>query len=129
LADGSCSGLVFVVVGNATASVLHSIQEIRSDSRFVPKDIRGNSESGTNERLTRFILEDLTKMGISKATSLYLTGDKNQDTLPRALVEGGITLTSLQVYETHGSSTFVRDLENVVESTLPGEWRPMIPYL
>jgi hypothetical protein len=113
------SSLPFHVVRNATALVLGYIQEICGDSCFIPKDIRPSSKSRTSERLARVILKDLAKTGIPKAAMLYPTGDKDKDMLPRALAEGSITLTSLQVYETHG---FVRDLENAVRSTLLGEW-------
>jgi uroporphyrinogen-III synthase len=117
--------LPFYVVGNATASILGSVQDICDDSRFVPKDI--HAKSGTSERLARFILEDLTKTEIPKATMLYLTGDKNKDTLLGALAEGGITLTSSQVYETP------RPL-SVISRTRSGQLyqvngAPVIPYL
>lgn len=45
---------------------------------------------------------------------LYLTGDKNRETLPEILREGGLELRSLKVYETRGSSRFEEELGEVV---------------
>jgi uroporphyrinogen-III synthase len=52
---------------------------------------------------------------------LYLTGDKNRDTLPKILAAARVNLQSLQVYETQGSSTLAKDLERLVKSTPAGK--------
>lgn len=81
---------------------------------YSPRDIRGGSETGTAERLAEFILKDLPSDATSRKL-LYLTGDKNRDTLPRILESGGVELDSLQVYATQGSSTFPHDLSLALE--------------
>jgi uroporphyrinogen-III synthase len=108
-------------VGKATATALHSIHDVCGDSRLVPKDIRGSSETGTSERLAHFILVDLARTeGGSRTKLLYLTGDKNKDTLPNILEDGGHDLECLQVYETHGSPNFAGELECAVKGSNPG---------
>ncbi|KAI0920264.1 hypothetical protein AcV5_010053 [Taiwanofungus camphoratus] len=94
------------------------VQEAIGDY-FSPKDIRGASESGTSERLAHFILKDLASMAGSKKL-LYLTGDKNRDTLPKILNDGGFTLEAVQVYATQGSATFASDLDRALRSAPPG---------
>ncbi|KAI0944313.1 hypothetical protein AcW1_002056 [Taiwanofungus camphoratus] len=108
----------FYVVGEATAKSLADVQEAIGDY-FSPKDIRGASESGTSERLAHFILKDLASMAGSKKL-LYLTGDKNRDTLPKILNDGGFTLEAVQVYATQGSATFASDLDRALRSAPPG---------
>lgn len=58
----------------------------------------------------------------STETLLYLTGDKSRDTLPKILASKSITLDSLQVYETQGSSSFSHDLRIVLEKALSGKY-------
>jgi uroporphyrinogen-III synthase len=55
------------------------------------------------------------------AKLLYLTGDKNRDTLPNILTEGGITLEALQVYETVGSPRFEEQLLCVLDDAAKGK--------
>ncbi|KAF7374977.1 Uroporphyrinogen-III synthase [Mycena sanguinolenta] len=98
----------FYVVGKSTASALKA-------SRFAPIDIRGES-SGTSEELAKFILADLDSLPSKQKPFLYLTGDKNRDTLPRILQSVGVTLSPLQVYQTQGSSKFPDDLKFALES-------------
>jgi uroporphyrinogen-III synthase len=102
----------FYVVGEATSIALRDLCE--KTLACSPRDIRGGSETGTAERLAGFILKDIPSDGISRKL-LYLTGDKNRDTLPRILGSGGVALDCLQVYATQGSSTFHHDLSLVVE--------------
>ncbi|KAL6308770.1 tetrapyrrole biosynthesis uroporphyrinogen III synthase [Sparassis latifolia] len=111
----------FYVVGEATAKALEEIREVVGDSPFTPKDIRGRAESGTSERLAHFILDDLSSTTDS-GKLLYLTGDKNRDTLPTILKEGGFDLEPLQVYETQGSSKFPADLQKALNSVPTGRW-------
>ncbi len=72
-------------------------------------DIRGES-SGTAEQLANFILAEQPR----PTKLLYLTGDKNRDTLPNILGGAGVILHSLKVYETQGSSTFLQQLKGIV---------------
>ena len=101
----------FYVVGAATAIALADISTVAGATSLAPKDIRGAEESGTSEKLAQFILTDLPSTGAHSRRLLYLTGDKNRDTLPKILKDGGVELVSLQVYGTQGSSTFARDLK------------------
>jgi len=98
----------FYVVGPATASALGQLPN-------PPQDMRG-AESGTAERLARYIVQDAT----SEERLLYLTGDKNRDKLPRIVREGlgeeGV-LRELRVYATQG----VRDFDGCLARALQGE--------
>ncbi len=80
-------------------------------------DIRGES-SGTAEQLASFILAEQPR----PTKLLYLTGDKNRDTLPNILGGAGVSLHSLRVYETQGSSTFLQQLKGIVPV------RPTVPW-
>ncbi|KAK0192074.1 tetrapyrrole biosynthesis, uroporphyrinogen III synthase [Armillaria mellea] len=102
-------GFRFYAVGKATASTLHS--------SMPNADIRGE-HSGTAEQLANFILAEQpcpTKL-------LYLTGDKNRDTLPNILSGAGISLHSVKVYETQGSSTFSQQLKGIVPVRQTVRW-------
>ncbi|KAG2125715.1 tetrapyrrole biosynthesis, uroporphyrinogen III synthase [Suillus clintonianus] len=97
----------FYAVGEATSVALRDLCE--KIPLYSPRDIRGGSETGTAERLAAFILKDLPSDGTNRKL-LYLTGDKNRDTLPKLLESAGVALDPLQVYATKGSSTFPHDL-------------------
>lgn len=84
---------------------------------FAPHDIRGES-SGTGEQLARLILGDVIQR---PAKLLFLTGDKNRDTIPNALQDAGIELQFLQVYQTRGSSNFEHGLTEVIKSASKGQ--------
>ncbi|GAA5900769.1 hypothetical protein JCM8208_004606 [Rhodotorula glutinis] len=111
------SSLPFFVVGHATHDAL---------APLVPPStpILGARESGTGESLARFILAYFAHSSPSSSSSapprrqtctlLYLTGDKNRDTLPRLLADGGITAHELQVYATARAQSFERELERAL---------------
>ncbi|KAF8824500.1 hypothetical protein HHX47_DHR8000145 [Lentinula edodes] len=99
------SNVPFYVVGAATAASLREIYP-------KPDQIRGE-DSGTAELLARFILEQTP--GNRPKYLLYLTGDKNRETLPKVMDEGHVDLVSLQVYETCGSSRFPDDLREALQ--------------
>lgn len=105
----------FYVVGQATATALEQISEVAGNTALAPRDIRGANETGNAEKLAHFILQDLTEDGTPRKL-LYLTGDKNRDTLPTILQDGGVNLQPLQVYRTQGSSTFASELQSVLDS-------------
>ncbi|EMD32831.1 hypothetical protein CERSUDRAFT_143432 [Gelatoporia subvermispora B] len=121
------STVSFYVVGEATAKALSDIVEAFPSSPYAPRDVRGAAESGTSDRLANFILEDLKDTSGSRQL-LYLTGDKNRDTLPKILAGGGFTLESLQVYETQGSSTFAEDLRQALSSNISSSDRWWLVY-
>jgi uroporphyrinogen-III synthase len=110
--ESDWSSVPFYVVGEATSAALRDICE--KIPLYTSRDIRGGSETGTAERLAGFILKDLPSDGTSRKL-LYLTGDKNRDTLPKILVSAGVALDPLQVYATQGSSTFPHDLSLALE--------------
>lgn len=101
----------FYVVGGSTASALRTTFASYENLGLAPPDIRGQG-SGNAAALGPFILDDLKER---PARLLYLTGDKNRDTLPSILEAGGISLLSLQVYKTQGSSIFGPTLESRLE--------------
>ncbi|KAH9996171.1 tetrapyrrole biosynthesis, uroporphyrinogen III synthase, partial [Russula compacta] len=94
----------FYAVGPATAALLAQLPN-------PPQDVRG-TESGTAERLARYIAQDATK----EERLLYLTGDKNRDTLSRIVREalGEGVIRELRVYATRG----VRDFEGCLARAL-----------
>lgn len=105
-ADIEWGNVRFYVVGPATAAQLAQLSK-------PPRDVRG-TESGTAERLAHFIVQD-AKRG---ERLLYLTGDKNRDTLPRVLREGlggAEALKELRVYATRGVENFEHTLARALE--------------
>ncbi|KAG5642299.1 hypothetical protein DXG03_003043 [Asterophora parasitica] len=111
--QGTWSAVPFYVVGQGTAAALSEVQQAYGQTPYTPEELRGES-SGTGERLAQFIRDQPEK----PKKLLYLTGDKNRDTVPTILGEAGIELRALKVYETQGSSTFERDLGKAIEQTL-----------
>ncbi|KAI6126525.1 tetrapyrrole biosynthesis, uroporphyrinogen III synthase [Pisolithus sp. B1] len=83
----------FYVVREVTAEAVRELGK-RLPRGLGPTDVRGCRDVSESKKM------------------LYLTGDKNRDMMPRNLTQGGVGLEELQVYETHGSSTFVHDLED-----------------
>jgi len=76
-------------------------------------DIRGQ-ETGNGEQLARFMLGNGDKSSDNKKL-LYLTGDKNRDTIPKILNSNKdqsppILLHPLQVYETRGATDFEKNI-------------------
>lgn len=109
----------FYAVGPSTAFALSSISSSHPSpttiAHLCPTDIRGAYESGTAEKLAHFILHDIPESKRQHGKRLlYLTGDKNRETLPEILREGGLGLGSCKVYETRGSSRFEKELGEVV---------------
>ncbi|KIK93597.1 hypothetical protein PAXRUDRAFT_144734 [Paxillus rubicundulus Ve08.2h10] len=106
----------FYVVGDATAAAAFEIQtKFPSFPHLVPIIIRGGSQSGIAERLAHFILEDAPAHDNETRKLLYLTGDKNRDTLPQILSTGSVDLDALEVYRTGGSPSFPADLKSALE--------------
>ncbi|KAG5649969.1 hypothetical protein H0H81_001277 [Sphagnurus paluster] len=102
-------------VGEATAAVLKQMQQ---GTPYTPQIIRGEA-SGTGKRLAQFICEQAD--GKPKKL-LYLTGDKNRDTVPTILAQAGVEFRSLKVYETQGSCTFARDLKDALKIASAGNF-------
>ena len=67
--------------------------------------------------MARFIVDDLSRSSGNRAKKLlYLTGDKNRDTLPDILREAGVELVVTKVYETCGSPRFGDDLKALIKN-------------
>ena len=113
----------FYAIGEATALAAAELRAALVPPRLLPGVTRGHAQSGTAEQLAHFILSDLSipTDGSTVRRLLYLTGDKNRDTLPNILTSAGIVLDVLQVYATHGSPSFPRDLKNAIENVQTGK--------
>jgi uroporphyrinogen-III synthase len=96
----------FYVVGEATAAAASQIHTA-FPVHLAPAahQVRGGAAAGTAERLAGFILGE----GCG-GRMLYLTGDKNRETLPGLLAAGGVALETLEVYGTAGSASFRDDV-------------------
>ena len=109
------------VVGHATAAAASQIRiACPSVEHLAPADVRGGAGAGTAERLAAFILAE--GHGGQGRRMLYLTGDKNRETLPEMLTAGGVALETLEVYRTTGSSAFQVDLEAALERAPVGKY-------
>ncbi|KAF8633814.1 hypothetical protein AX15_001227 [Amanita polypyramis BW_CC] len=109
------SSLPFYAVGQGTASSLSALYDLfPAYLHLIPSPTMVcGQESGNAEQLARFIVQDVTdKRGVPKL--LYLTGDKNRETLPSILNEAGVTFEPVQVYGTKGSSRFKEVLEMAI---------------
>ncbi|KAF9458717.1 tetrapyrrole biosynthesis, uroporphyrinogen III synthase [Collybia nuda] len=106
------STIPFFVVGHGTAAALSEVRKTYGSTMFTPEILRGEP-SGTGEKLAQFILDGPHE---KPKKLLYLTGDKNRDTVPKILEGAGVELWPLKVYETQGSTSFERDLAKVMES-------------
>jgi uroporphyrinogen-III synthase len=106
----------FYVVGKATASALSSLHDLFPATHHhllpSPAMIRGQ-ESGNAEQLANFIVKDVKANG-RESNLLYLTGDKNRETLPFILNTAGLKFDPVQVYGTTGSLSFKDDLERAI---------------
>jgi len=114
-ADIDWRAMRFYAVGPATAAAL--LAQLPNP----PQDVRG-TESGTAEQLARYIVHDATR----EERLLYLTGDKNRETLSRVVREGlgEGALRELRVYATQG----VRDFESCLTRALQGETGKFLPF-
>lgn len=116
----------FYVVGDATAAAASQIRTVfPSMVHLAPAEnqVRGGADAGTAERLAVFILAE----GCQGRQMLYLTGDKNRETLPGMLSAGGVALETLDVYRTTGSSSFRDDLGAALEKAPVGESDARVP--
>jgi uroporphyrinogen-III synthase len=104
------------VVGEKTAS---SLRNVFARYTGIHPDIRGQ-ESGSAASLATFILSDVH--GRFGTNLLYLTGDKNRDTLSSMLSGENIKLEPLQVYRTQESPSFDSRLSSVLELAPKGQW-------
>jgi uroporphyrinogen-III synthase len=108
-------GIPFYVVGSTTGNVLRSMPV--SPFTPSPQNIIGEG-SGTGEALAKVIIDDQQRRA-PKLPLLYLTGDKNRDTLPTLVQAAGVELEPLQVYATQGSSRFSRGVKELFQHHQP----------
>lgn len=101
------------MVGEATSAAVRQIQGHFQDHGFASVLVLGE-HSGTGEQLGKYIVEHHSRTG--DGTLLYLTGDKNRDTVPSILAENNIQFRPLQVYETRQRPDFESLLEDAVDS-------------
>ncbi|KAI0052476.1 tetrapyrrole biosynthesis uroporphyrinogen III synthase [Auriscalpium vulgare] len=107
----------FYTVGPATATVLSELSSSHSPSllHLFPIDIRG-AQTGNASALAKFIVQEQGDPSNDPHTHVfYLIGDKNRDTLPRILHDGGLRVDELQVYATRGARSFPDDLEKALQ--------------
>jgi len=109
------SAIPFYVVGTTTGNVLRKMPV----SPFTPssQNIVGES-TGTGEALAKVVIGDQGSRA-PKLPLLYLTGDKNRDTLPRLVQAAGLDLEPLQVYGTRGSPSFSMGVKDLFQRHLP----------
>ena len=113
------SDIPFYVVGTTTGNVLRTMPV----SPFTPscQNIIGEG-SGTGEALAKVIIDDQLAR-TSKLPLLYLTGDKNRDTLPSLVQAAGLELEPLEVYSTRGSPIFSTEVKELFQRNQPlGGW-------
>ncbi|KAG7087405.1 hypothetical protein E1B28_013375 [Marasmius oreades] len=109
----------FYVVGKGTKSALCEIHTRHPNSPFAPNPLMIKGEDcGNADQLGRFIVEDLKS---TPTKLLYLTGDKNRDTLPNILRDSHVDFQALQVYETRGSVRFPIDWKATLEMASKGD--------
>ncbi|GAA5827748.1 hypothetical protein JCM11251_007653 [Rhodosporidiobolus azoricus] len=129
-ANGSASPKPpFFVVGHGTRSAL--LERLPQEHRPPQESVLGAEETGTGEALARFIIEHferevLVEKGCDgrppRRKLLYLTGDKNRDTLPSILAASSspeIVLEPLQVYATSSDSSLSTALTTLLDSMDP----------
>lgn len=103
------SGVPFYVVGAKTASEL--LELLPEECRPPNFQIKGAEESGTAEKLADFILDTV---GDRRQRILYLSGDKNRDTLPAKLkaAKSQIELVTITVYTTCEDHFLAKEIED-----------------
>ena len=120
ISQADWSGIPFYVVGTTTGNVLRNMPA----SAFTPssRNIIGEG-SGTGEALAKVIIDDQRSRASGVLPLLYLTGDKNRDTLPTLIKAAGFELEPLQVYATRGSPSFSAGIEGLFRHHQPlGEY-------
>jgi len=105
----------FYAVGKATEKSLKACPPCK----YSPALILGANETGTGEALARYILKHHCAYDTSLPL-LYLTGDKNRDTVPVTLAEGGLKTTPTQVYETGKRDGLEADFKAIISTILSG---------
>lgn len=109
----------FFVVGTGTRDALLSISP-------PPAATVLGEESGTGDKLARFIADHYAKAAGATTTPLalpllYLVGDKNRDTINRILGEARIQVDRVQVYQTTIADGFETCLEQILADVLGSE--------
>ena len=103
------------MVGKATEQSLKACPPCK----YSPASILGANETGTGEALAHYILKHHNACDTT-LPFLYLTGDKNRDTVPVTLAEGGLKTTPAQVYETGMRDGLEADFTGAISAILSG---------
>lgn len=107
----------FYVVGAKSASLLEEL--LSTELRPEGVRILGAGESGTAEKLAEYILRTV---GDQTKRFLYLTGDKNRDTLPSKLSQSSsISLETVQVYATCEHPDLSSSIQKIGEELRRGQ--------
>ena len=109
------SAIPFYVVGTTTGNVLRKMPT--SSFTPSPQNVIGDG-TGTGEALAELIIDDQGRQ-TSGLLLLYLTGDKNRDTLPTLVKAAGLDLEPIQVYGTRGSQNFSAGIKELLQHHLP----------
>jgi uroporphyrinogen-III synthase len=105
----------FYTVGMATEKSLKACPPCK----YSPVLILGGNETGTGEALAHYILKHHNIYDTSLPL-LYLTGNKNRDTVPVTLAGGGLRVTPTQVYETGKRDGLEEDSQRTISTILSG---------
>ncbi|KAI5480000.1 uroporphyrinogen-III synthase [Pseudohyphozyma bogoriensis] len=114
---GGWDAVPFFVVGKGTRDALLKGDGRRN--RIAEDKVLGAEETGTGDKLARFIVQHFALTAGSSTTTalplLYLVGDKNKDTIEVVLRSAGIGVERLQVYETTKTTEFDEKLEGILD--------------
>ncbi|KAF9508794.1 hypothetical protein BS47DRAFT_1365710 [Hydnum rufescens UP504] len=114
--DEEWSRLPFYVIGRATARALKESKYLPRDSPFTPTITLGADESGSGDKLARFIVSDYPNRWAGKPLPLlYLTGDKTTGILASTLTADGLDIHPAQVYKTWTRESFNNDVNPIIE--------------
>ncbi|KAG8984997.1 hypothetical protein FRB90_005002 [Tulasnella sp. 427] len=105
----------FYVVGQKTADTLMALAALRPALYPSPDYVLGAAATGSGDKLASFIIKSLLdKAERSSVPILYLTGDKNRDTVETALANAHIAIQACQVYQTSARPALSAEIKDAV---------------
>lgn len=124
----SWKNIPFFVVGRATETALKNCVECS----YAPNLIHGAEHTGSGEALAQYIIvnhKPASDSDLEHRQLLYLTGDKNRETIPEILGDGGFSLRRLQVYETAAVDDLMkRSVEKMEALTASSQETPWVVF-
>ncbi|KAG8951022.1 hypothetical protein FRC04_006883 [Tulasnella sp. 424] len=106
--------------GQKTADTLMGPAPTRPAFYPSPGYLLGAAETGSGEKLARFIIDHFSKQPDRPSSPLlYLTGDKNRDAIQTALSSADIVVEPHQVYETSARVNLTAEIRDVVVNLPP----------